>query len=207
MLLTPIELAAFAGAATLLALAPGPDLLFVLTEGMLRGRRAGLVGTLGLCSGLIFHIGAVTFGVAALVQASPAAFAALRYVGAAYLLYLAWKAFSARNAARVNDGGAPAALGGIYRRAILMNVTNPKVAIFFLALLPQFAHPERGKVAVQMLMLGGTFMVCSLLCFAAIAFLADPVGAWLRQSASREAKLHVTASLIFVALSAKLVLA
>ena len=205
VLLTPTELLAFSGPVVLLAFVPGPDLLFVLSEGMLRGRRAGLVATFGLCSGLVFHISAVTLGVAALVRASPAAFATLRYIGAAYLLYLAWRAFSNRNAARVNKSGAPAALGSIYRRAILMNVSNPKVAIFFLAFLPQFAHPERGHVAVQMLMLGSVFMICSLACFAVIAFLAGPVGAWLRRSPSREAKLNVVSALIFVALSAKLI--
>ncbi len=155
MLLTPLELAAFAGAATLLALTPGPDLLFVLSEGMLRGRRAGLIGAVGLCSGLIFHVAAVALGVAALVQSSPAAFAALRYIGAAYLLYLAWKAFAGRHTASSHREGGPVASRGIYRRAVLMNVTNPKVAIFFLAFLPQFTHPERGQVAVQMLTLGG----------------------------------------------------
>ena len=205
MLLTPLEILAFAGPVVLLAFVPGPDLLFVLTEGMLRGRRAGLVATLGLCSGLVFHISAVTLGVAALVQASPAAFAALRYIGAAYLLYLAWRAFSSRNATRANNDGTPAALGAIYRRAILMNISNPKVAIFFLAFLPQFAHPERGQVPVQMLILGGIFMICSLACFVVIALLADPLGAWLRRSPSRKAKLDVFAALIFVALSAKLI--
>lgn len=206
MLLTPIELAALAGAAILLALVPGPDLIFVLTEAMLRGRRAGLTAALGLGSGLIFHVGAVTLGVATLVQGSPVAFTILRYLGAAYLLYLAWKAFSARNATRLNDRPAEAPLAGIYRRAVLMNVTNPKVAIFFLAVLPQFAHPERGHLEVQMLMLGGTFIICAVLCFGGIALVAAPVGVWLRRSPSRESALNVTASLIFVALSAKLVL-
>ncbi len=205
MLLTPIELATFAGAATLLAFTPGPDLLFVLSEGMLRGRRAGLIAAVGLSCGLVFHIAAVTLGVAALVQSSPAAFAALRYIGAAYLLYLAWKSFAGRHAPHTREQDASIALGGIYRRAVLMNVTNPKVAIFFLAFLPQFTHPERGGVVAQMLALGGVFMACALVSFAIVAVAAAPVGAWLRQSPSREAKLNIATALIFVALAAKLI--
>jgi threonine/homoserine/homoserine lactone efflux protein len=177
----------------------------VLAEGMLRGRRAGFIGAVGLCSGLIFHVAAVTLGVAALVQSSPAAFAALRYIGAAYLLYLAWKAFAGRHTTSTHEEGVPVALGGVYRRAVLMNVTNPKVAIFFLAFLPQFTHPERGRVVVQMLTLSGIFMATALVCFAVIAVAAAPVGAWLRKSAGREAKLNVAAALIFVAPAVKLV--
>ncbi|WP_206663455.1 LysE family translocator [Aurantiacibacter suaedae] len=205
MLFTPIELATFAGAATLLAFTPGPDLLFVLSEGMLRGRRAGLIGAVGLCSGLVFHIAAVTLGVAALIQSSPAAFVALRYIGAAYLVYLAWKAFTGRHAAHTREDNSPVALGGIYRRAVLMNVTNPKVAIFFLAFLPQFTHPERGEVVAQMLILGGVFMACALVSFAIVAVAAAPVGTWLRRSPSREVNLNIAAALIFVALAVKLI--
>lgn len=204
MLLVPSEAATFVAASIMLAFVPGPDLLFVLTEGMLRGRRAGIAGMLGLCSGLVFHITAIALGVAALVQASPMAFAMLRYLGAAYLLYLAWKAWGAGTSSAAKPVDVPVGLAAIYRRGVVMNVTNPKVAIFFLAFLPQFAHPERGAVALQMLMLGGIFMLCSGLCFLVVAVVSHPVGTWLRRSPVREAKLNMTASLIFVALAVKL---
>lgn len=137
-MIVPDAILAFIAASALLAFIPGPDLVFVLTESMLRGKRAGIVATTGLCSGLLFHTAAVTLGVAALVQASPAAFAALRFVGAAYLLFLAWKSFRA-SAVAMGDGPEMAiSLTAIYRRAVIMNGTNPKVAIFFLAFLPQF---------------------------------------------------------------------
>ena len=205
MIVIPSSFYAFVAASILLALVPGPDLLFVLTESMLRGRRAGLLATLGLCSGLLVHTTAVALGLAALVQASPLAFAALRYVGAAYLLYLTWRAFRAA-AMPLQADGATTTLRAIYARAALMNVTNPKVAIFFLAFLPQFTDPGRGGVMGQILVLGAIFMACALLCFSIVSLLANQVGAWMRRAAGREAKLNGAASLVFVVLAAKLVL-
>ena len=175
-----------------------------MTEGMLRGRRAGIAGMLGLCSGLVFHITAVALGVAALLQASPLAFTMLRYVGAGYLLYLAWKTWGVATSPAANPVNVPDGLAAIYRRGVVMNVTNPKVAIFFLAFLPQFANPEHGAVALQMLMLGGIFMLCSGLCFLLVAILSHTIGIWLRQSPVRMARLNVAASLIFVMLAVKL---
>ena len=141
-MIVPDAILAFIAASALLAFIPGPDLVFVLTESMLRGKRAGIVATTGLCSGLLFHTAAVTLGVAALVQASPAAFAALRFVGAAYLLFLAWKSFRA-SAVAMGDGPEMAiSLTAIYRRAVIMNGTNPKVAD-----LPLIFHPARTRVS------------------------------------------------------------
>lgn len=204
MTVVPSDLPAFIAAASLLAFVPGPDLLFVLTEGMLRGRKAGLLATLGLCSGLLFHTAIVALGVAALLQASPWAFAALRYLGAAYLLYLAWRA--CRSAVTPFPGGEAAStpLRAIYARGVLMNVTNPKVAIFFLAFLPQFTDPERGGVFGQILVLGATFMVCALVCFSVVTLIANPVGAWIRRAPSRQVKLNIAAALVFTALAGKL---
>jgi threonine/homoserine/homoserine lactone efflux protein len=206
MFIIPPDLPAFIIASVLLALVPGPDLLFVLTEAMLRGRRAGLVASLGLCTGLLVHISAVALGVAALVQASPLVFAAVRYVGAAYLLYLAWQAFRSA-ATSFAAGDAPrVSLRATYARAVTMNVANPKVAIFFLAFLPQFVDPERGGLIGQMLILGAAFMACSLLCFAGVTRLADRIGDWVRREPGRQAGLSRTASLVFVVLAAKLAL-
>jgi len=200
----PDAILTFVAASALLAFIPGPDLVFVLTESMLRGKRAGLAATTGLCSGLLFHTAAVTFGVAALVQASPIAFAALRYIGATYLLYLAWKSFSA-SAVAVGDGSGKAiSLPAIYRRGVIMNGANPKVAIFFLAFLPQFTQSERGGVASQMMVLGATFIVCSLACFAIVTLAAQPIGRWIRGAPDRQVWLNRLAAIIFAGLAAKL---
>jgi len=204
MLVIPSHILTFAAASTLLAFVPGPDLIFVLTEAMLRGRRAGLLATLGLCSGLILHTTFVALGVAALVQASPTAFAMLRYVGAAYLVYLAWRALRARPEHLDADAAARTPLRAIYGRAAVMNVTNPKVAIFFLAFLPQFTDPSRGGFGGQILVLGATFMACSLAAFCVVVLSANKIGVWVRRSPSRQVGLNRAAAALFVLLAAKL---
>ena len=197
-------LAAFFAVSALLALAPGPDNLYVLTQSALRGPGAGLAVTVGLCTGLLVHTGAVALGVAALVRASATAFAALKLAGAGYLLYLAWRAFGA--AATELRGPGERALGGwaLYRRGIFMNVTNPKVSIFFLAFLPQFADPARGALAPQLVLLGGVFIVAALLVFGAISFAAGRLGERLRRSARAQRVLNRIAGTVFVALALKL---
>ena len=201
----PLEtLIAFFAASTLLALAPGPDNIFVLTQSALRGRGAGLVVTMGLCTGLIFHTTAVAFGVAAIFQASAVAFTVLKLVGAGYLLYLAWQVFRASAAKfdAVPDGKI--SNGRLYRRGIIMNITNPKVSIFFLAFLPQFASPERGPLTVQLMMLGGVFIVSTLMVFGGIAFLAGSLGRWLRRSEKIQRTMNRIAGAVFVGLAFRL---
>ncbi len=197
-------LTSFFALSVLLGMTPGPDNIFVLTQSALRGRSAGIVVTLGLCTGLIVHTTAVALGVAAIFQASAAAFTALKLVGAGYLLYLAWQAFRA-SAAGIRIGSADT-LGRaqLYRRGILMNVTNPKVSIFFLAFLPQFADPTRGSVALQIAVLGGVFIAATLLVFGAIALLAGAIGRRLTQSAKAERVMNRIAGTVFGLLALKL---
>jgi threonine/homoserine/homoserine lactone efflux protein len=203
--LPPTEtLAAFFAASVLHALAPGPDNIIVLTQSALRGKGSGLVVTLGLCTGLIVHTTAVALGVAALFQASALAFTTLKLFGAAYLLYLAWQAFRASAttlpAARSGEPGS----GRLYRRGILMNVTNPKVSIFFLAFLPQFADPARGALTPQLLLLGGVFIVATILVFGGIALLAGALGEWLNRSEKTQRVMNRLAGSVLVGLALKL---
>lgn len=198
-------LAAFFVASLALGIAPGPDNLFVLTQATLHGARAGLIVTLGLCTGLLVHTAAVTLGLAALIQASGFAFAALKTAGAVYLLWLAWQAFRAGAASAAQ---APPALtaGQYYRRGIVMNVSNPKVTLFFLAFLPQFVDPARGALAPQFMLLGGVFIAATLLVFGAIALAAARLGKWLARTPGAQALLNRLAALIFVGLAARLAL-
>ena len=189
----------------LLSLAPGPDNIFVLTQSALYGRRSGLFITLGLCTGLLFHTAAVAFGVAAIMQTSTWAFTALKLSGAAYLSYLAWQAFNAP-VARIDEpaqmiSAAPARL---YRRGIIMNITNPKVSIFFLAFLPQFTTPEAGPIALQIVIFALVFLLSTLLVFSLIATLAAILGRWLARSDRVQKNLNRVAGLVFVALALKL---
>lgn len=194
-------------AATLLALAPGPDNLFVLSQSLLRGPLAGVVITLGLCTGLVFHTLAVALGVAALVQASATAFTALKLIGAGYLLYLAWQAFRAAGTANVANAASRLTLAQLYRRGIVMNITNPKVSIFFLAFLPQFADPARGSLTAQLSILGGLFMLSALLVFSAVSGLAGGLGRRFAASATAQRVLNRLAGTLFVLLALRLAVA
>lgn len=141
----------FFATALMLALAPGPDIIFVLTQSALYGMRAGVATTLGLISGLCFHTTIVAVGVAGIFMTSPLAFTLLTIVGAAYLLYLAWLSFRAGASMAHLQESRFLGYWGLYRRGVIMNITNPKVTLFFLAFLPQFCAPERGSVALQVM--------------------------------------------------------
>jgi threonine/homoserine/homoserine lactone efflux protein len=153
-------LIAFFTASVILALSPGPDNLFVLAQSAQKGRMAGLFVTLGLATGLIGHTVAVAFGLAAIVRASTLAFSILKFIGAAYLLYLAWQAFRAGVAERSKEKAQVLSGKNLYRRGIIMNLTNPKVSLFFMAFLPQFADPRHGSMMLQFLSARGSFYRC-----------------------------------------------
>ena len=202
----------FFGVSLLLGLTPGPDNLFVLVQSAQRGWHAGMAVVLGLCGGLVMHTAAVALGLAAVFAASAVAFTLLKWCGAAYLAYLAWGAL--RAPAAVASGAAPAAAAGtapsarrMVVRGMVMNLTNPKVLVFFLAFLPQFADPARGPVAWQLMLLGVVFMVATLLVFGAIACFSGVFGALLQRSARAQTVLNRVAGLVFLGLAVRLVTA
>ncbi len=198
-------LAIFLAASVALALAPGPDNIFVLTQSALYGRKAGLLVTLGLCTGLLVHTAAVALGVAAIFQTSVLAFNILKIVGALYLLYLAYQAFRARATQLDEDGQQQLSWRKLYSRGIIMNVTNPKVAIFFLAFLPQFADPALGPMTVQMLIFGALFIVATLCIFGAVAWFAGFLGARLKRSERAQIVMNRIAGTVFMGLALRLV--
>jgi len=194
----------FLTASTLLALAPGPDNIFVLTQSALRGPRAGISVMFGLCTGLIVHSSAVAFGVAVIFQTSAAAFFILKMFGAGYLTYLAWQAFRASSTRMQSRGDETRSYGRLYGRGIIMNITNPKVSIFFLAFLPQFADPAGGPIWLQILMLGCLFILATILVFGSIAFLSGAIGGLLNRSDRAQKILNRLAGLVFLGLALKL---
>ena len=165
----PDNLAAFLAVSVALTAAPGPDVLFLVSQGLAGGSRAGLYVAMGLSSGLLVHTTLAALGVSAIFMASPAAFNILKLAGAAYLLWLAIGAFRERPAA-----GSKTALFGdgaaLYRRGVIMNLLNPKVALFFLALLPQFVSSSKGGVKAQMAILGLVFMAQVIVVFGTIGY-------------------------------------
>lgn len=194
----------FLGVALLLGVTPGPDNVFVLMQSATHGRRAGLLVTLGLCTGLLAHTAAVALGLAAVLAASATAFTVLKLAGAAYLLYLAWGAWRAPVGNMGGETLAPVQPGRMYMRGVLMNLSNPKVAIFFLAFLPQFVQPGAGPVAAQVAWLGLLFIVATLFVFGGFAWFASLIGGWLRGSTRAQQVLNRLAAAVFAGLALRL---
>ena len=203
--MSPEIFVAFITASALLSLAPGPDNLFVLTQSALYGRHSGYFITLGLCTGLVVHTTAVALGVASIFMASSLAFTILKILGALYLLYLAIITWRANDARLDKAGSKPLSRAAAYRRGIIMNLTNPKVAVFFLAFLPQFADPDSGSMSWQLIQLGLIFIVVALLVFCLIASLSGVISTWLKNSNQAQHLMNRVAATVFVLLAARLV--
>lgn len=200
-MIEPAQLLLFAGSVFLLALTPGPDILYVLARGLSQGRKAGLCAAAGFNLGVIVHTLFAAFGISAVLAASATAFMVIKFAGAAYLIYLGLKMLRASGTAgAVNGDRQRMPLRVIFRQSIVANVLNPKVALFFLAFLPQFTNPGQGPVALQMLVLGGVFMLVSFLVFAAVALFSGVVGNKLRTNPKVERRLNVGAGGLLVGL-------
>jgi threonine/homoserine/homoserine lactone efflux protein len=187
-------------------LAPGPDNLYVLTQSAIGGRLAGLAVTLGLCTGLIVHTTAVALGIAALFQASTLAFIILKLIGAGDLLVLAWQAFHASSQTIATSGRENPNLWRLYRRGMIMNLTNPKVSMFFLAFLPSFADPARGSLTLQLFGFGGLFILATVGVFGTLALVAGSLGSWLGQSVKAQRFLNRITGIVLPGLAVKLVM-
>jgi threonine/homoserine/homoserine lactone efflux protein len=197
-------LIAFFGISLVLGFTPGPDNLFVLLQSATRGARAGMVIVSGLCSGLLVHTLIVAVGLGALLVASSVAFTVLKSAGAAYLAFLAWQAW--RAPVGTTPGKVPEVdAAHLYKRGLVMNLSNPKVVIFFLAFLPQFVVANRGHIPLQIAVLGMSFIGASLIAFGIIAFFSGMGGKLLLRSTRAQRLLNRFSSLVFVALAAKLV--
>ncbi|MDO5536054.1 MAG: LysE family translocator [Desulfovibrionaceae bacterium] len=191
----------FFATALLLGYAPGPDIVFVLTQSALHGTRAGLATMCGLITGLCFHTALVSLGIAALIMASPLAFTLIKTAGACYLLWLAWLSWRA-GAMRAGGERPPfAGYAALYRRGIIMNITNPKVTMFFLALLPQFCNPASGSVGLQCFELGLIFMLATAVAFGTTSVLAGRIFARFNQTDRGQIIMNRACALIFVTLA------
>ena len=195
---------AFFVASLLMAMTPGPDVIIVLTQSSLYGMRAGVLTTLGLMTGLLGHTLAVALGVAVLFQTSEAAFTALKFLGAAYLLYLAWQSFRSGVFRAFLTQSLFPGYGTLYRRGFLSNITNPKVTLFFLAFLPQFADPARRGLTAQIIALGALFQLATLLVFGCVSLLAGRVAGRFNSSVKGQLFLNRAAGCVFTGLAVML---
>jgi threonine/homoserine/homoserine lactone efflux protein len=181
----------FLGAAIILTLIPGPDILFVIAQSISQNKRAGIATAFGLCSGLIVHITAATLGVSAIIYQSALAFTVIKYAGAAYLLYLAWQSFREKESDMAMTNQRSLDYLSLYKKGILMNLLNPKVSLFFLALLPQFVDETLGHVSVQMLVLGVIFLVQALIIFTLVSLLSEKIRGLIFSRQSIAKKINV----------------
>jgi threonine/homoserine/homoserine lactone efflux protein len=204
--MTSATLLCFLGASMAVTIAPGPDNLFVLTQGIARGRKPAIVTALGMCSGITVHASAAAFGISAVFYSSVAAFNAVKFAGAAYLLFLAWKTL--RNPAAIRFASADdRAATALFKRGFIMNVLNPKVAMFFLAFLPQFVTRTTPWFPLQMLLLGAIFMVQAAVIFSLIGWFAGSIGAFILSRPRFARWLDRLTAGVFMSLGVRLALA
>jgi len=171
-------------AALILLLTPGPAVLYIIARSMDQGRLAGFVSVLSIEVGNSFHVLAATLGLSALLLSSALAFTVVKYLGAAYLVYLGIRRLLARAEGHEIASFQPQRLQRIFSQGVVVAALNPKTALFFLAFLPQFVNPDVGSVTLQLLTLGGIFVAMAIVTDGTYALLASTAGGWLKRNKS-----------------------
>jgi len=197
----PVTIATFLGAALLLYLTPGVDMMFTLASGMAGGPKAGLAAAVGISLGVLVHVMLAAAGLAALLLSVPGAYSLIRYVGAGYLAVLAWQSW--RVSGELSSEKGRGDVWRAFRRGFLTNILNPKVALFVLAFLPQFTDPKIGPIWQQILWLGGFLAIGGLLSDGAYGVFAGVMAERMRRSARR---MHRVAAVVFGGLAARLLI-
>ena len=200
------SLLVFIGAGLLLNITPGPDVLYIVGRSIGQGRVAGLVSVLGISTGCLFHVASAALGLSALMLALPVAYDVVRYAGAAYLVWLGVRAMISKSSPLQVQRVDPERLGRVFRQGVLTNVLNPKVALFFLAFLPQFTDPARGSVPLQIALLGLIFIGNGTLVCVAYALAASWLGEWLRTRYDVATWLNRAMGALFIGLGLRLAL-
>jgi len=178
-MIEPAKFALFVGVSWALIIAPGPDMLYVITRGMAHGRRAGMLSAIGVVCGILVHTTAAAFGLSLLIQTSALAFLAVKFTGAVYLLYLGFKTWREKSTFHLQTSASSAKSSAVFWQGVLSNVLNPKIAIFFLAFLPQFVDKGSSHVALQMMILGLTFAFFGLCFLLIVGYSSGTIGKWL----------------------------
>jgi threonine/homoserine/homoserine lactone efflux protein len=196
----PTTFVLFAGAALALLVVPGPSVLYIVTRGIHQGRAAALVSVLGVTTATLVHTGFAAIGLSAVLASSATAFALVKYAGSAYLIYLAIHTWRDRSADRIDRPAPTVPLRRVYLEGFIVNLLNPKTALFILALLPQFVDPARGAPGLQILVLGATLACLGLVSDGAYALASGSIGGWLRRRRSMAAVQRRVSAAIYAAL-------
>lgn len=199
------QLLVFSLTSLLLIFTPGPDIIYVLTRGVAQGRSAALAAAMGFSLGNIGHTLLAVFGISAILASSAMAFTLVKIAGGIYLLYLGFKLWTANPALTLTGQGEHKTARLIFRQSVLANLLNPKVAIFFLAFFPQFVRPAQGHPAMQMMILGLTFVVLTMFGFGLVALGAGALNSRLAARPSLSAWLHKGAGAVLMLLGLRLI--
>ncbi len=206
-MIDPTNFSLFLAASWALIIAPGPDMLYVITRGMSQGRKAGLLSALGVTLGILVHTVLAAFGLAVLLQTSALAFLVVKYVGALYLIYLGLKALKDKSRFEPLKGQTQQGFRSIFWQGVLSNVFNPKVALFFLAFLPQFVNHQNGHVTLQMFLLGIIFAFFGVIFLSVVGYFSGGIGHWLSSQPRFTGLLRWLTGTIFIGLGVRLALA
>jgi threonine/homoserine/homoserine lactone efflux protein len=197
---TASTIALFLLAATALAVVPGPAVAYIVTQSIDQGRRAGIVSALGVASGGLVHVAAATVGLSALIASSATAFTVVKLVGAVYLIVVGIRRILSSDGDEPESRALRLPLRRVYRQGVIVNVLNPKTALFFLAFLPQFVDPDRGAVWPQVALLGVVFVSVAVLSDLTYALVSDAIAGRLRRTGTgAKARRWLTGG-VFVAL-------
>lgn len=183
MLIAPSALLLFVTGAAILLIIPGPAIFYIVSNSIGHGRSAGLVSVLGIVSGTLIHVAAATVGLSAILASSALAFQCIKYAGAAYLIYLGIRTLRSGGTRLLDTANGKQSLRTIFSQGVLVNLLNPKTALFFLAFLPQFVDPSRGHATLQIFQLGILFAMMSWITDSGWAIFAGAISARLRGSA------------------------
>lgn len=176
----------FLAAGFVLVVIPGPNVIYIVARGLHGGRRAAIAAAFGVEVGTLIHVAAATVGLSALLVSSATAFSVVKYLGAAYLIYLGIRVLTSRGPAEeAAIVPVQASAFATFRQGVIVNVLNPKTALFFLAFLPQFVDPGRGSIALQTFMLGATLAILGLTCDLVYGVAAGSANRWLRGRSGR----------------------
>ncbi len=193
----------FGAAAAVLVVMPGPNTLYIITRSLQQGRVAGCVSSLGVMVGTLFHITATALGISAVLLSSAPAFNFVKYAGAAYLIWLGLRTMLTHKTPSPGAGPPPnKSLGGIFCHGIMVNLLNPKTALFFMAFLPQFVDVERGTAALQICILGAVLVVLGAVSDLTYALLAGGFGKWLHANFRFWGSQRYLAGVVYIGLGA-----
>ena len=205
-MIEPTKLALFITVSWALIIAPGPDMLYVITRGMTHGRKAGMVSAVGVICGILVHTTAAAFGLTLILQTSALAFLIIKYVGTVYLIYLGVRAWQDKSMFSLSVASLTVSSRRLFWQGVLSNVLNPKIAVFFLAFLPQFVDRKSNLVTLQLVILGLTFAFLGLCFLLVVGYSSGTIGRWLARRPQYAQSLQRLSGILLVGLGIRLAL-